>query len=218
MGHVEIIKNLPMNQLGSEDSKDIYVYTPDTNKPSILMVIYDSQYVFRLYPTKSFMSINTYVDLKINRGDFPPITIVGIASTYYRLSNLSPWQLHIYQDFVSNTVIPFIETNYNVKRPYINIGFSASGQLAIYMANYTGMFDIAGAIIPLWFPPKLTPSPTYHNFTYIIIPNELDVDVIQHTIGKNFLYEIIPDVDHNFQHYRKLLPNVIEVLINHVQE
>ena len=218
MGHVEIIKDLPISQLGPKDSKDIYVYTPDTKESSILMVIYDSQHVFRLYPTKNFMGINTYVDLKINRGDFPPITIIGISSNYYRLSNLSPWHLHIYQDFMSNTLIPFIERNYNVKRPYINIGFSASGQLAIYMANYTGTFDMAGAIIPLWLPPKFTPSPTYHRFTYIISRNELDVDIIQNTIGKNFLHDILSDVEHDFQHYRKLLPKVIEVLIRHVQE
>ena len=215
MGHVEIIKNLPINKSGS---KDIQVYKPNTKEPSILMVIYDSQYVFRLYPTKTFMGINTYIDLKINRGDYPPITIVGIPSTCHRLSNLSPWRLHIYQDFISDTVIPFIETNYNVRKPYINIGFSASGQLAIYMANYTDMFDMAGAIIPLWFPPKLTPSSTYHCFTYIISRNKLDVDIIQNTIGKTFLYDIFLDVDHDFKHYRKLLPNVIEVLINHVQE
>jgi predicted alpha/beta superfamily hydrolase len=215
MGHMEIIKDLPF---ANGQTRDIYVYTPDTNEPSLLVVVYDGQFVFDLYPTKHPLGINLYADIAIKQGTIPPITIVGIESTADRLYELNPWDHTACKTFLESTVIPLIERQYKVKRPYINIGFSAGGQMAIYMSRYIGLFDMAGAILPLWIPGEHnTPAP-YSHFTYIATHSQTDVDIIQNSLKNNVLYEIYPDACHTVDFFRKILPHAIEVLTQHASE
>ncbi len=215
MGHMEIIKNLPF---ANGQTRNIYVYIPDTYGPSLLVVVYDGQFVFDLYPTKHPIGINLYADIAIREGTIPPITIVGIESTADRLNELNPWDHTAYQTFLESTVLPLIEKQYKVKRPYINIGFSAGGQTAIYMSRYIGLFDMAGGILPLWIPGEHNTIAPYSHFTYLAVRSQTEADIILNSLKTNVLYEIYPNAYHTVDFFRKLLPHAIEVLIHHASE
>ncbi|GEM_PF-2103782 len=215
MGHMEIIKDLPFP---NGDARDIYVYTPDVEDASLLVVIYDGQFVFDLYPTKHPLGINLYADMAIKQGKLPPITIVGIESTADRLNELNPWDHHTCQTFLSGTVLPIVEKQYKVKRPYINIGFSAGGQVAIYMSRYAGLFDMAGAILPLWTPGKHEINAIYSRFTYLVVRSQSDANTIKQSLGDNVVYDIYPDAYHTVNFFRQILPHTIEVLVKHASE
>ncbi len=212
MGHVEVIKGIIFK--GSE--KDIYVHVPTNKEPWIPIVIYDGQFVFDIYPSRHPLGINLQIDMMIKEGKIPPVMLIGIPSEANRMNNLSPWHNDCL-DFLKQILIPYIENTYPIRRPYLNIGFSAGGQMAIYLSRYEGVFHGAGAILPIWTPSEHYRLPKFIYPTYIITNSQGEAEKFKAILKENTTVDINRDANHSVDFFREKIPYLIQVLLRHVK-
>ena len=156
----------------NKEDRKIWVYVPSHNQGDELPVVYmtDGQNLFddNATPYGSWGVIEA-VDNEINNGSTGAI-IVGIDNgNIYRDSELTPSSIgevlhrdllneyfspegEIFDDFMMNTVIKYVEENYPVKqgREYTSVCGSSSGGLQAFFAGveHSEKFGFVGAFSP----------------------------------------------------------------------
>ncbi len=209
MGHTEIIKGLIMGN----SSRDIYVYVPKGEGPFPLVLTHDGQFIFDMIPSTDYTDIGTAMNILIESGKIEPAIVVSIESTAHRLKTFEPWHHHEYIDFIENSLLPLLKKTYPIKHPFYTIGFSAGGQMALYLTLSKCLFDGVFAILPLWTPPLNINLSCKDKKTYIIVDSEDKKEHIEMYLPTGAHIDIDKGAAHSIEYFRNILPRAIQVLL-----
>ncbi len=211
IGHTEIIKGL---MLGGT-LRDIYVYLPPGTGPFPLILTHDGQFIFDILPSPDHLDIGTIMNSLLESEKVEPVIVVSIESTVHRLKTLEPWHHHEYVDFIENTLLPLLMETYPIRHPFYTVGFSAGGQMALYLTLAKCIFDSAFAILPLWNPPMETNLPCENKEVYILVDSKERKKHLSRYLPTNTHIEVDTNATHSIDYFRNILPHAIQVLMKH---
>lgn len=152
-GQVVEVQNFHATMLNND--RTLYVYLPPSYKSDLakaypVMYVQDGKGAFLLSDwSKETLAMHTTADLLINKGQIDELIIVGISNVgEQRASEYSHWDGFdygravegkgaLYEDFVINDVMPYIESNYRVLKGRENtaiMGASLGGLVSFNIA------------------------------------------------------------------------------------
>ncbi|MCS7299017.1 MAG: alpha/beta hydrolase-fold protein [Spirochaetia bacterium] len=215
----------PKTQISKLEKRKLWIYLPPnyhSSKQSYpVLYMQDGQNVWdgNSLPFGGW-KVNTIIEKLVNEGKIEPVIVVGIANSgerpkeYVGFSTLYGMQVSetqkqlvienqnkslAYMDFVVNEVMPFVETNFRVKKGRDNTavaGSSFGAGVSLYIAfNHPDKFGLVGSLSGGHYP---TNSPQFQQKPYKVFDYLIEQKLPQKPNLKIFLSCGTTDIDAMF--------------------